>query len=255
METKSLASLIVVVCALLACAVGCDDSIPLATTPTCQPDAAASVDAASPVDTAAPVDTAPPQQPPALDAGQDLAVLTGYDARQPIDLAGADAAGFTDGPLPTGVTEIHEFPPQPYLTVTVDLGVRADLQLALGRYIFGFIGFADKVFVTAGYGVDYLYLKAGSLTPVLTDTIPSKVTAFDVTFGGFRTYPEEPRQPPHPEFAPARVLFDAMTKVPETTTSDYRVRESPGGRVLCRAHLVYDAVFCRITGVQRAHIW
>lgn len=253
MKTTDLASRMVMVCALLVGALGCDGQAPLTSTasPTCQPDGQdAAVDVAAPA-----VDTAQPRAPAAVDAAPDLAVLTGYDARPPIDLAAADAAGFTDGPLPPGVTEIREFPPQPYLTVTVDLGVRADLQQALGRYIFGFIGFADKVFVTAGYGVDYVYLKAGSLTPVRTDTLPSKVTAFDVTFGGYRTYPEEPRQPPHPEFAPARVLFDAMTKVPETTTSEYRIRESPGGRVLCRAHLVHDAVFCRITGVQSAYIW
>jgi hypothetical protein len=254
MERTGLASKVVVACALLTCALGCEGQAPLTSiaSPTCQPGGQdAGVDVATPATDSAQLQPAAP-----MDAAPDLAVLTSYDARPAIDLAAADAAGFTDGPLPPGVTETREFPPKPYVDVTVDLGVRADLQQALGRYIFGFIGFADKVFVTAGYGVDYVYLKAGSLTPVLPgEANPGQGASFNVTFGGFRAYPGEPKQPPHPEFAPARVLFDAMTRVPETITAEYRVRESPGGRVLCREHIVYDAVYCRITGVQRASIW
>lgn len=185
----------------------------------------------------------------------DGAVAT-FDARS-YDVAPRSdgGAGPSDGPLPDGITTQWELPASG-MVVAVALGLRADIEAALGFRPGSDFGIGDKVIVAAGYGEDLVFMKGGSIGPPSgTDVKPGVIYPMVLSFGGFRTYAENPNLQAHPEFASARALFDAMTNVSETSTEDGRTRESPGGRARCSVPPNLDAAFCTFTGFRSAHVF
>jgi hypothetical protein len=233
--------------ALALFSTGCGARPPVSAAPTCQPDGAALTDA--------PLDMAPPVVVETPDASADRPddAAPQHDlAPVPDATAAVDRVTYPDGPLPDGVVGSPPITNERVLIATVTVGLLDDIEMALGRELLGSVGFAQAIDVYAGFGVDYVYMKVGGIDSPRGDTMtPGVVPALVLSFGGPRTYDGMPAQLPHPEFAPARTLFDAMVNVPETTTSEGRVRESPGKRVRCRVPNL-DAAYCTFTGFQRA---
>lgn len=138
----------------------------------------------------------------------------------------------------------------PGVMVNVTQGLRADLEAATGQSPVSF-SFGDRVEIQPGYGVDLVFMRTANIGPAPgADFQLDGAAAFVVFFGGHGKLVTDPERPPHPEYAAARALFDAMTKVPERQTDEGRVRQSPGGRVVCSVPLKYDGASCQLTGVQ-----
>jgi hypothetical protein len=223
--------------ALISLVVGCGDSSPVNAPLVCGPDGAAGSDAGA--------------------AGADGGAA-GSDAGAQPDVLWLDYDALTDGPAPPGVV-FDSLDRVSNVSVTVDRGLREDLSAAMGILVRGSVTFAGTVGVVGGYGVDYVDLKVGSvMTPWGVDRAPG--LPFIVSFGGARVFGDDPGHSPHPEYAPARALYDAMTQVPTTTehwfTGDsFPTRTSPGGRVKCHLTLGGDGAACYFTGVQGLHIF
>jgi hypothetical protein len=262
--------------ALISLAAGCGGSSPVTTPIVCAPDGAAGAAAGvggsdagaagadageagsaagaggsdagvadAPMDLAASPDVAPDA---AADAPPDLV----------LDVLKLNTDALTDGPAPPGVViGSTDFLGRPM--ATVDLGLLAEISTSMGIFVLGGVSFAGAIDVVAGYGVDHVYMKVGSVTPPW-GVSPAPGLPFIVSFGGARVYEDDPQLPPAPAYAPARALYDAMTKVPTTverefTGVDYRTRVSPGGRVKCRITLDGNNAACYFTGVQSLHIF
>lgn len=167
----------------------------------------------------------------------------GCDAREPV------AAVPSCGPGDSGVLSPNPFDGHGVM-VNVTQGLLADLEAATGQLLVSY-NFDDKVEVQPGYGVDLVFMRTASIGPAAgADLQPNGAAAFVIFFGGHGKLATDPDRGPHPEYAAARALFDAMIKVPERQATEARVRQSPGGRVVCSVPLEYEGASCQLTGVQ-----
>jgi hypothetical protein len=181
------------------------------------------------------------------------------DAASPGD---ADAVSPGDGgahmdalPLVDGAFGPHPDLPKGWALITVKGGLVGDLDAAVGSNSVGdrFVG--DKIRVMAGYGIDYVYLDhVGRLSPPWGEPATGQPLIINMT--GYLKYEDNPTQPPHPDYAPARALFDALANGPRTGNGQVGTRESPGGRIHCEVGkgTPYEAS-CYITGVLEASFY
>lgn len=255
------------VCALVLLVAGCGGNQPVTAGVTCgpdgsvtSPDVAASTDVAATVDSASDPDVAAPQDASTVSdivpAADQVAAQDSSDASDhppPTDALASYDGLLADGPLPPGITLGGDTIPHPTLNVSLSFGLLADLRASTGLALYPTVHIADVVHVTQGYVGDIVYLKYGRLGPPPGIVLQPGVNyPFVVSFGGARVYSEDPKLPPHPESVPAFALFDAMTKVPETSGADGRVRQSPNGRIRCNVPREFDGAFCVFTGVMNA---
>jgi hypothetical protein len=256
---SSLMSVRAAACVLVLVEAGCGGaSNPLPVTATCASDAApppedVALDVPQPADVAAVVDVAVPEDvAPAPDAPDGTA-----DVQRPRDAVYPDLwvnlDGLADGPVPPGIL-FGSTTARPGVSVSVDLGLRNELLVSMGLWSVKDITIADAIHVAGGYGVDLVYMKVGSIIPPW-NLRPAPGLPFIVSFGGARVFTDDPTLPPHPEYAPARALYDAMTNVPQTFEDGKPTRVSPGGRVKCQLQVTFEGAGCFFTGVQRMHIF
>jgi hypothetical protein len=175
--------------------------------------------------------------------GAVFLLALGCDAREPVSAAPSCEPG-DSGSIGANPFDGHG------VMVNVAQGLRADLEAATGQSLVSY-NFDDKVEVQPGYGVDLVFMRTANIGPAPgADFQPNGAAAFVVFFGGPGKLASDPDRAPHPEYAAARALFDAMTKVPERQAAEGRVRQSPGGRVACSLPQGYDGANCQLTGVQ-----
>jgi hypothetical protein len=142
-------------------------------------------------------------------------------------------------------------PPDSWIWVTVRDGLVRDLDVAVGTNSLGDRPIGGKLRVLAGYGVDYVALDNVGAVTAPWAAAPGDESLV-VTLRGASFYPDDPSQPPHPDYAPARALFDALMHGPRTGDGLVATRDSPGGRVHCEVGqgTLYEAG-CFITGVKK----
>jgi hypothetical protein len=168
---------------------------------------------------------------------------------------GDGAAPLDTLPLIDGAYGQHPDLPKGWALITVKDGFLHDLDAAAGTASVGdrFVG--DKIRVMAGYGVDYVYLDhVGRLSAPAGEPATGQQLIINLT--GYLKYEDNPTQPPHPDYAPARALFDTLAVGPRTGDTQVGTRASPGGRIHCEVGqgTPYEAS-CSMTGVLEASFY